>query len=64
MSKRLTDDRVTVSLAEGQKKRLLALAEANGVTTAFVVRYALTEFLAMRDDHQLCLPLLSQDKTT
>lgn len=57
MVKRVSDDRLTVSLAEGQKQRLSELAEANGVTLAFVVRYALTDFLARREGDQLRLDL-------
>jgi predicted transcriptional regulator len=63
MVKRVSDDRLTVSLAEGQKEQLSALAEANGVTLAFIVRYALTDFLSRRRGHQLRLDLFDPGAT-
>ena len=60
----MSGDRVTVSLADGQKEKLMALADANGVTLAFVVRHALGEFLSAREDQQLDLALLDREGTS
>ena len=46
-------DRLTVTLAPGQKKKLQELAKQNGTTLAFIVRYALNEFLGRAQDRQL-----------
>lgn len=61
MGMRVSNDRLTVSLGEGQKSKLEALADANGVPLAFVVRYALDEFLERRREHQLQLKLLDTE---
>ena len=37
--------RLTVSLGPGQREALEAIAERNNATLAFVVRYAITEFV-------------------
>lgn len=50
-----TPDRITISLAPGQKETLEELAKNNGATISFVVRYALNEFLEKHKDKQLTL---------
>jgi len=45
--------RLTVTLAPGQRVKLEALAEANNTTLAFIVRYALTEFVERHQSTQL-----------
>ena len=47
--------RLTVSLAPGHRKALEAIAERNNTTLAFVVRYALTEFISDSQGKQLAL---------
>ena len=42
--------RLTVSLAPGQKEVLERIAEHNNVPLAYVVRYALTEFITTHGD--------------
>src|SRR2546422_11544839 len=52
----VTEDRLTVSLAPGQREALESVAEQNNVKLAFVVRRALTEFIeGHRDKQQLQL---------
>ena len=50
-----TTDRLTVSLAEGQRDALESIAETNNATLSFVVRYALTRFIDQTKDRQLKL---------
>ena len=51
----VSEDRLTVSLAPGQREALEAVAEQNSVKLAFVVRRALTEFIENHRDKQLRL---------
>jgi predicted transcriptional regulator len=48
-------DRVTVTLAPGQKDRLKAIADLNATTVAFLVRHAVAQFFASAEDPQLKL---------
>jgi len=48
-------DRVTVTLAQGQRAVLERIAEQNGTTLAFVVRYALKQFIQESESGQLKL---------
>ncbi|MGE3780442.1 MAG: hypothetical protein AB7F89_24855 [Pirellulaceae bacterium] len=48
-------DRVTVTLAQGQRAVLERIAEQNGTTLAFVVRYALKQFIQESERGQLKL---------
>ena len=48
-------DRVTVTLAQGQRAVLERIAEQNGTTLAFVVRYALKQFIQKSESGQLKL---------
>ncbi len=48
-------DRITISLAPGQRKLLEEIAKRNNLTISFVVRYALNEFLDRHKDKQLRL---------
>ena len=50
-----SQDRLTVSLAPGQRDALEFIASQNGTTLAYVVRYALREFLQRHTDGQLPL---------
>lgn len=50
-------ERVTVTLAPGQRETLERIAELNGTTLAFVVRYALKRFLQESESRQLRLDL-------
>ncbi len=47
--------RLTVTLGEGQRQALEAIARGNNATLAFVVRYALTRFIESHRDRQLRL---------
>lgn len=49
------DDRLTVSLAPGQREMLEEIAKQNDTTLAYVVRYALKKFA---EEHHLKNPLL------
>jgi len=63
--KRVPDaDRLTVSLAKGQRQSLEAIADRNAATLAFVVRCALTQFIDLHRDRQLQLQFahLSDDE--
>lgn len=51
----VSEDRLTVSLAPGQRQALEAVAGRNGVKLAFVVRWALGEFIKQNRDQQLRL---------
>lgn len=48
-------NRLTVSLAPGQREALEAVAQQNHVKLAFVVRYALAEFIRQHRDKQIRL---------
>lgn len=48
-------DRVTVTLAPGQRAVLERIAERNETTLAFVVRYALKQFIQESESGQLKL---------
>lgn len=48
-------DRVTVTLAQGQRDVLERIAAKNGTTLAFVVRYALKQFIQESEHGQLRL---------
>jgi len=47
--------RLTVTLAPGQRKVLEAIAARNHAALAYVVRYALTEFIEVNRDRKLRL---------
>ncbi|MBI2779049.1 MAG: CopG family transcriptional regulator [Gammaproteobacteria bacterium] len=49
--------RTTVSLSQDQHKQLLALAEANGLSVAWMVRQAVGEFLDKVGKEQKFSPL-------
>jgi hypothetical protein len=51
--KQRAPNRLTVSLRPGQRKALEDLAELNGTTLAYVVRFALSEFIEARRDKQI-----------
>ena len=51
----LDSDRLTVTLAPGQRAILERIAEQNGTTLAFVVRYALKHFTQESEHRQLKL---------
>lgn len=53
--KNLSNDRLTVSLASGQREALEKIAKRNHTTLAFVVRYALTECIERHVGGQLTL---------
>ena len=48
-------DRITVTLATGQRQKLELLANRNNVKLAFVVRHAIQGFLERAGDRQLVL---------
>jgi hypothetical protein len=48
-------DRITVTLAPGQRATLSRIAERNETTLAFVVRYALKQFIQECEHGQLKL---------
>ena len=48
-------DRLTVTLAPGQREALQIIADHNNTTLAFVVRYALTRFVREAQSRQLRL---------
>lgn len=48
-------DRITVTLAPGQRAVLERIAEQNETTLAFVVRYALKQFILESESGQLKL---------
>ena len=48
-------DRITISLAHGQREALEEIASRNNATMSFVVRYALNEFLEKHKGKQLSL---------
>jgi hypothetical protein len=53
--KQADSDRVTVTLAPGQRDALERVAKSNGTTLAFVVRYALKQFIQESEGGQLKL---------
>jgi predicted transcriptional regulator len=53
--------RTSVMLPEESYAQIQALAEANQVSTAWIIRHALLKFLNEQDG-QLQLPLLSADR--
>lgn len=50
--------RLTISLGEGQRRDLEAIAETNHTSLAFVIRHALNHFILEHKDKQLHLNLL------
>lgn len=54
-SKATLADRITISLAYGQREALEEIAARNNATISFVVRYALNEFLEKHEGKQLPL---------
>lgn len=54
-SKATSSDRITISLAHGQREALEEIAARNSATISFVVRYALNEFLEKHEGKQLPL---------
>ena len=48
-------DRLTITLGDGQREVLENVAEVNRTTLAYVVRYALTQFIEEHRDHQIPL---------
>ena len=48
-----TRNRLTITLGPGQRRELEAIAHANNTTLAFVVRYALAEFVDQHKNMQL-----------
>ncbi len=53
--KATSPDRITISLAHGQRAALEEIAARNSATISFVVRYALNEFLEKHEGKQLPL---------
>jgi len=53
-SQKPASDRVTVTLAPGQREQLEAIAQQNSTTIAFVVRFAIAQWLS-KDVRQLRL---------
>ena len=54
-AKKIQTDRITVSLGPGQREALETMAEQNGATLSYVVRYAISEFLEKQKDKQIPL---------
>ncbi len=52
--------RLTVTLGEGQRAALEAIANQNGTTLAFVVRYALRRFIEEHGEDRLTLRFPSE----
>jgi hypothetical protein len=52
-------ERLTISLGEGQRAELETIARTNHTSLAFVIRYALDHFIAQHKDKQLRLHLPS-----
>ena len=50
----VSDDRLTVTLATGQRRALEVIARHNNTTLAFVVRYALAEFVKCSAEDVIC----------
>jgi len=49
--------RLTITLGEGQREALMAIADRNHTTLAFIVRYALERFIEEQRQKQLRLEL-------
>lgn len=49
--------RLTITLGEGQREVLMAIADRNHTTLAFIVRYALDRFIEEQRQKQLRLEL-------
>jgi predicted DNA-binding protein len=49
--------RLTITLGEGQREALTAMADRNHTTLAFIVRYALERFIEEQRQKQLRLEL-------
>ena len=54
-SKKTPADRITISLAPGQREFLEEIAQSNNAPISFVVRYALSEFFDKYKGKQLPL---------
>jgi|GEM_PF-7047938 len=52
---RLSSDRITISLARGQKLALEEIAEKNQATLSFIARIAIEEFVSRHTERQLPL---------
>ncbi len=50
-----SSDRLTISLGPGQRRALKDIAAVNGTKLAYVVRYALSQFIESHADKQLPL---------
>jgi hypothetical protein len=57
--KKANQERLTISLGEGQRKELESIATTNHTSLAFVIRYALNHFITEHKDKQLRLNLPS-----
>jgi len=55
--KSLGSDRLTITLAPGQRESLMVIADNYGVGLAYLVRQALGRFIDEVSDSQLNLPL-------
>ena len=53
--KKASTDRITISLAPGQRVTLEKIAKKNNATISFVVRFALNEFIDKHEGKQLPL---------
>ena len=53
--KSMSSDRISISLAHGQREALEEIAVRNNATMSFIVRYALNEFLERHEGKQLPL---------
>lgn len=49
--------RLTITLGQGQREALVAIADRNHTTLAFIVRYALDRFIEEQRQKQLRLEL-------
>ena len=56
---KLGDARLTISLGEGQRQELEAIAQTNHSSLAFVIRHALNHYITEHKDKQLRLNLPS-----
>lgn len=57
--KRTANERLTISLGDGQRKELETIAHMNHSSLAFVIRHALNHFIAEHKDKQLRLNIPS-----
>jgi len=53
--KRKTNERLTISLGDGQRQELETIAHTNHSSLAFVIRHALNHFIIEHKDKQLRL---------